>query len=185
MANTIDSGQPLHNTRPNTPLSPLSENQQSGAIDKERGPLGPEAQGYLQQAKQDVEDIRKLGANSDDPEACLDSFVKSASRENGVALAKVVERLCSAYEGDGHRQPDRRVEPQLRQTGQRIQGILQRYGMSDSAYSMLADPLRRINKALDFNGIPPYEVPPQRHPMSSQAVLPEPIRETPPQDKRP
>lgn len=181
MANTIDPGQPIHNTRPSPSTSaatPTSKTETSG-------PLTAESQTYLQQAKQDVEDIRQLGANSDDPEACLDAFRKSASAENGAALAKAVERLCSAYDGDPRRNPDRRTEPVLRKTGQRIQGMLQQFGMSDGAYAMLANPLRRINKALDFNGIPPFEIPPRKDPMSSQAILPEPARETPPQDKRP
>ena len=180
MANTIDPGQPVHNPRPSVPLE-----SQPGSLDKDSGrtAVGEETQAYLQQAKQDVEEIRQQQANSDDPEPCLDAFVECASRETGAALSQVVERLCSAYEGHGVR---RRIEPMLRKTGQRIQTILQRCGMSESAYSMLATPLRRINKALDFNGIPPFEVPVRIDPLSSQVTLrEEPEEGPPPQDKRP
>lgn len=186
MANTIDSGQPLKNPLPKDPVSSPQELQPTCIVEKEPGPLGAEGQSYLQQAKQDVEDIRQLGANSDDPEACLDAFEKSASKETGTALARVVERLCSIYEGEGNRNADRRIEPMLRKTGQRIQGIIQRYSMSEGAHGMLARPLRRINKALDFNGIPPFEVPPRIDPLTSQRrPLPEPEDGPPPQGKRP
>ena len=59
MANTIDAGQPLRNPRPS---APLSQAQESAAPPKDRGPLGPDAQAYLQLARQDVADIRQLGA---------------------------------------------------------------------------------------------------------------------------
>ena len=56
MANTIDSGQPLQPSRPNPPVSPA---QEAAPVAQN---LGAAAQSYLQKAKQDVADIRQLGA---------------------------------------------------------------------------------------------------------------------------
>ena len=59
MANTIDSGQPLRNPRPS---APLSQAQESAAPPKDRGPLGPDAQAYLQLASEVIRRERNLHA---------------------------------------------------------------------------------------------------------------------------
>lgn len=61
MANSIDSGQPLHNARPTAPVGKTSPAEKLEAL-KERGPLSPEARAYILQAKLDVQYIRQIGS---------------------------------------------------------------------------------------------------------------------------
>jgi len=59
MANTIDSGQPLQPPRPGSPVGPAHEARAAAPVNQN---LSAAAHSYLQQAKQDVADIRQLGA---------------------------------------------------------------------------------------------------------------------------
>lgn len=64
MANSIDSGQPLRNVGSAGAVGKTSPAEKLEAA-KERGPLSPEAHGYVVQAKQDVQDVRQIGASQE------------------------------------------------------------------------------------------------------------------------